>query len=200
MIRINLLPVKQLKAEISRRREIVLAVSCLTAVLFALGGLYMYQFRRVSFLERELAELRLELQQFTAKAKGVADLQQRIKEYQGKHKVIADINKKKSGPVRVMESLSASTPAALWLTQFKETGGDLTITGVAMDNQTIVEFLQALDSHPNFRNTELVETVQSDQTGVPQRRFLIRAKLLYQPPTQTAVNEAAPTLPAAKNN
>jgi type IV pilus assembly protein PilN len=200
MIRINLLPVKQLKAEVSRRREVVLVVSSLATVLFALGSLYAYQFRQVSLLEHELADLRAELQQFNVKAKDVADLQHRIQEFQGKHKVIEDINKKKSGPVRVMENLSAATPAALWLTQFKETGGDLTITGVAMDNQTIADFLKALGSHANFRGTELVETVQSDQAGVLQRRFLIRAKLLYQTPTQTSANNAAPIVPAVKSN
>jgi len=201
MIRINLLPVKQLKAEVSRRRELVLVVSCLATVLFSLGGLYAYQFRQVSLLENELVDLRTDLQQSNVKAKGVADLQSKIKEFQGKHKVIEDINKKKAGPVRVMESLSVATPPALWLTQFKETGGDLTITGVAMDNQSIADFLKSLGSHANFRDTELVETVQSDQSGLPQRRFLIRSKLLYQPSTRTAVNNPSHTLlPTIKSN
>ena len=200
MIRINLLPVKELKAEVSRRREIVLGLSCLATVLLALVGLYAYQSRQVSNLEQELAGLRADLAKLNIQAKGVADLNNRIKEYQGKHQVITDINKKKAGPVRVMESLSASTPTALWLTQFKETGGDLTITGVAMDNQTIADFLKALGSHANFRNTELVETVQNDQPGLPQRRFLIRSKLLYQPPTQTAANNSTTNSTVTKSN
>jgi type IV pilus assembly protein PilN len=200
MIRINLLPVKELKAEVSRRRELVLGLSCLATVLLALGGLYAYQSRQISNFEQELAALRADLAKLNIQAKGVSELNNRIKEFQGKHQVITDINKKKSGPVRVMDSLSASTPTALWLTQFKETGGDLTITGVAMDNQTIADFLKALSSHANFRETELVETVQSDQPGMPQRRFLIRSKLLYQPPTQTVANNSTTNSAASKSN
>lgn len=201
MIRINLLPVKELKAEVSRRRETFLGVSSLVIVLLALAALYGYQAMQVSSLEKDLADARAELQQLVAKAKSVTELQARIAEFQGKHKVIEDINKKKAGPVRIMENLSASTPTALWLTQFRETGGDLTITGVAMDNQTIADFLKSLASHANFRNTELVETVQTDQAGMPPRRFLIKSKLLYQPPPQTAAaNTATPAPVAAKRN
>jgi len=200
MIRINLLPVKELKAEVSRRREIVLGISCLGLTLLSLALLYGYQLHQKSRLEKEIAVLQAELQEFTVKAKGVTELQNRIKELEGKHKVIDEINKKKSGPVRVMENLSAATPAALWLTQFKETGGDLTITGLAMDNQTIAEFLKSLAAHDNFRDTELVETAQTEQTGLPPRRFLIKSRLLYQPSARPAADNRASAAPTARTN
>jgi type IV pilus assembly protein PilN len=89
----------------------------------------------------------------------------------------------------------------LWLTEFKETGGNLTITGVAVDNQTIAEFLKALASHAYFNNTELVETTQNQQAGLPPRRFLIKAQLNYQPnvsPTSAVKPVKAPV--AIKDN
>ena len=201
MIRINLLPVKELKAEVVRRRELMIGgVSlALTGVLLLL--VYAYQWRQASALQSELDELQKELQVLNVKAKDVAELQKKIKEFAGKNKVIDDINKKKSGPVRVMESLAAATPSALWLTEFKETGGNLTITGVAVDNQTIAEFLKALASHAYFNNTELVETTQNQQAGLPPRRFLIKAQLNYQPnvsPTNAVKPVKAPV--AIKDN
>jgi type IV pilus assembly protein PilN len=180
MIRINLLPVKELKAEVSRRREMMLGALCLGVTLASIAGLYIAQYSRIAGLENELESLRTELASLNVKAKGVADLEAKIKEVKGKHQVIEDINKKKAGPVRVMQSLSAATPRALWLTQFKETGGNLTITGVATDNQTIAEFLKALGTHAYFKDTELVETTQTDQ-GVAPKRFSIKSRLQYQP-------------------
>jgi type IV pilus assembly protein PilN len=181
MIRINLLPVKEIKAEVGRRREITLGALCLGATLAVIVAVYVVQFGRVSALERELEALRTELTTLTKQAKGVTELEAKIKEVKGKHQVIEEINKKKAGPVRVMQSLSSATPTTLWLTQFKETAGSLTITGVASDNQTIAEFLKSLSTHPYFQDTELVETTQTDQAGLPPRRFLIKSKLLYQP-------------------
>ena len=151
----------------------------LTGVLLLL--VYAYQWRQASALQSELDDLQKELQVLNVKAKDVAELQRKIKEFAGKNKVIDDINKKKSGPVRVMESLAIATPSALWLTEFKETGGNLTITGVAADNQTIAEFLKALAAHAYFNNTELVEITQNQQAGMPPRRFLIKSRLNYQP-------------------
>ena len=195
MIRINLLPVKELKAEVSRRREIMLGVFCLATAIVLILGVYLYQFHRVSVLEHELADLRMELRVLNVKVKDVAYLKDKIKEYESKHTVLENINKKKAGPVRVMESLSAATPTALWLTEFKEIGGNVTITGVAVDNQTIAEFLKALGSYAFFKETELVETIQSEQTGMPPRRFSIKLKLLYQPLTQPATSGKATSEP-----
>lgn len=194
MIRINLLPVKELKAEVSRRRELMIGTICLAVTVVSILAVYLYQLHRTSLLEKELADLQSELQVFNGKAKEVGSLQSKIKEFQSKHQVLQSINKKKSGPLGVMESLSAATPSALWLTEFRETGGTVTITGVAVDNQTIAEFLKALGSYPFFKETELVETTQSEQTGMPPRRFSIKSKLLYQPVTQPA-GKAVATAP-----
>lgn len=180
MIRINLLPVKEIKAEVSRRRELTLGGLCLGLSLITIAGMYIVQYSRISALENELEGLRAELATLNVKAKGVADLEAKIKEVKSKHQVIEDIDRKKAGPVRVMQSLSAATPVALWLTQFKETAGNLTITGVATDNQTIAEFLKALSTHSYFKETELVETTQTDQAAAP-KRFSIKSRLQYQP-------------------
>ncbi|MGB7949451.1 MAG: PilN domain-containing protein [Candidatus Binatia bacterium] len=200
MIRINLLPVKELKQEIVRRRELMIGVLSLALTGALVLGVYGYQWRQVSGLETELDGLRKELQVLNVKAKNVVELQKKIKEFSSKSKVIEDINKKKSGPVRVMESLSAATPNALWLTEFKETGGNLAITGVAADNQTIAEFLKALSSHAYFNNTELVETTQNQQAGMPPRKFLIRSRLTYQPNSSMPTGDKSVANPARKDN
>jgi type IV pilus assembly protein PilN len=195
MIRINLLPIKELKAEVVRRRELSIAGLALGLTAVLILGVFVYQWRQAAALEKELEEIRTELVVLNTKAKDVAELQKKIKEFSGKNQVIEDINKKKAGPVRVMESLSVATPNALWLTEFKEIGGDLTITGVAADNVTIAEFLKALASYAYFSNTELVETTQTDQTGMPPRRFLIKSRLSYQPKVP-AVPQKSPKAPA----
>ena len=197
MIRINLLPVKELKAEVGRRREVMIATVSLVVTVAAILGLYLYQLNRASTLEKELAELRSELQVFNRKVKEVALIQSKIKENQSKLQVLESINKKKAGPTGVMESLSAATPGSLWLTEFRETGGNVTITGVAVDNQTIAEFLKTLGSYAFFKETELVEITQSEQAGMPPRRFAIKSKLVYPPPAEPAPSDKAAPTPAA---
>ena len=97
MIRINLLPIKQREAEVSRRREITIGAAILGITLLALGSIYLLQSFQLSGLETELSQLRGELEALNSKLKEIGDLQNKIKEVKGKNKVIDDLKKKKSG-------------------------------------------------------------------------------------------------------
>lgn len=182
MIRINLLPVKQIKAEFSRRQELLIAGATLGVTLILIIGHYLFQSYRLSSQQKELAGLQSEIQTLIAKVKGVEDLEGKIKDLKGKYQVIEELNKKKTGPVRVMESLSSATPPKLWLTQFRETGGNVTLDGLAIDHQTIADFLKALSSSAYFKNVDLIETTQIQQDGVSLKKFSLKATLVYEPP------------------
>lgn len=197
MIRINLLPVRQIRAEFGRRQQ--LAIACIaigiTAVLAV--GVHLWQWKRLSNLESERDELQKEIVSLNAKVKKVGDERKQISDLRAKKKVIDELTTKKSGPVRVMESLSTATPARLWLSEFRETGGSLAMTGMAVDNQTIAEFLKALAASGYFKDVELVETTQAEQDGVSLKKFSIKSSLVYQLPASPAVEKAG-AAPAVK--
>ena len=180
MIRINLLPVKELKAEVSRRHDLVIGAVALGLTIVALGGLYFYQSHRVSTLNNELVGLNGDIEALNVKVKQVSQLQDKIKEFKGKNRIIEDLEKKKVGPGRVMESLSAAAPPSLWLTEFKDTGGNLIINGQAMDNQTVADFLKALASSSYFKDVELLETTQGGPGAGSYKKFSIKSVVSYQ--------------------
>jgi type IV pilus assembly protein PilN len=195
MIRINLLPVKEIEAEVTRRQELLFAGLLLGGMLAVLGGLYWFQTHKISGLEKDLQDIRQEIIKLNAEIKEVAELQKKVAEFKGKHKVIEELRDKRTGPVQVMESLVSVTPARLWLTDFKEFGGHLTLAGMAVDNQTIADFLKALAAQPYFRDVELIESVQTDRQGLPFKRFTIKSNLLYRTP---AAAPQPPAQPAGK--
>jgi type IV pilus assembly protein PilN len=182
MIRVNLLPVKELKAESSRRRDLIIGGLTLGLTALILVGVYFYQSYRRSNLGNELAGLRKEIDALNVKVKEIGDLQIKIKDFASKHKVIDDLNQKKTGPVKVMESLSAATPATLELTEFKETNGSSDIRGLARDNQTVADFLNTLATSGQFKDVELIESIQADEKSGPYKKFAIRARVLYRAP------------------
>jgi type IV pilus assembly protein PilN len=182
MIRINLLPVKALRAEVTRRREIVIGAVVLGAVLALLIGTHIYQALELSGLQTELASLRADLQALNVKIKEVGDLQNKIKDLRSKNKIIENLNKKKSGPVLVMENLSSATPNSLWLTDLRESSGNVTMNGLAVDNQTIADFMKAIALSKHFNNVELVETTQGAGPTASLKKFSIRTGVLYRSP------------------
>src|SRR5713226_5257907 len=137
MIRINLLPVREIKAEIGRRQDLLVGGVSLGLTLTLVLAVYLFQFYRVSGLENELAGIRKEIEALNAQTKEVAQLEKKVSEVKEKLKAIDGLSGKKTVPVQVIESLSSTVPPRLWLTEFKETGGSLSITGQAVDNQTI---------------------------------------------------------------
>jgi type IV pilus assembly protein PilN len=193
MIHINLLPVRELVAGVRRRRELTVGAIVVGVAALILAGLFSYQVYALTTLNKELTTLRTDIQALNVKVKEVGELQTRIKEFNSKHKVIADLNRKKSGPVGVMESLSVATPSRLWLTEFKEIGGKLTISGLAADNQTVADFLKSLATTVYFRDVELVETTQGQEAGA-FKKFTIRTALYYLP--QPATGKKTATAPA----
>ena len=193
MIRINLLPIKELQAEVTRRREIVVGSLVLGFALLILLGSYLYQSYQLSSLEKELAGLRTELQVLNAKVKEVADLQVKIKDLRGKQKIIEDLNNKKSGPVLVMASLSQATPASLWLTDLREGGGNVTMNGLATDNETVANFMRSLATSKHFVNIELIETTQGAGPTAALKKFAIKARVVYRPPPPPPADTKATT-------
>lgn len=185
MIRVNLLPVKQIRAEVSRRRDLIIGGTALGLTALIILGAYLYQSYRISKLQNELTATRDEIKVLDVKVKEFGELQKKIKEFESKHKIIEDLNQRKAGPVRVMESLSAATPAALWLTEFKETGGKLVITGLAVDNQTVADFLKTLATFRYFRDVELVETTEGGPGSGPLKKFSLKSLISYQLPATT---------------
>lgn len=186
MIRINLLPVRELKAEVARRQELTIGVMCFVLTGIVMGAFHIIQSSRLSSHEKELAGLTNEIKTLNAQAKGVTNLKKEIGVLKEKLKVIDVLGKKKTGPARVMESLSSAMPPRLWITEFKETGGNLSISGMAVDNQTIAGFLKALAASPYFENVELGETTQVEKDKQPNlKKFVMRSKLLYRLPDPT---------------
>lgn len=201
MIRINLLPVKELTAEVGRRQQLVIGGLAVIVTVALLVFLYFTQFYRLYSLRTEADGLKKELEVLSVQLKEVGDLQQKVKALEQKIKVIDDLGKKKVGPVKVMESLSLATPSRLWLTEFRESGGNLTINGLAVDNQTVADFLKSLSTFAYFNNAELVETTRVDLEGIPLQKFSIKSQLLYQlpsasPPQSPASPQKAGASPA----
>ncbi|MFN8625439.1 MAG: PilN domain-containing protein [Candidatus Binatia bacterium] len=186
MIRINLLPTKEAQRAFDRRQQLSLAaLGFLMAVLFMVVP-YMLQTRRLTNLDNEISQLRTELAKLDEQTREVRDLDKKRAELEAKLKVIDDLKQKRVGPVHIIEDLSTATPEKLWLVEFADVNALATITGLALDNQTIATFMRQLQSSKYFFDVDLVETSQSEALRAPAggegarfKKFIVKAHVDY---------------------
>ena len=206
MIRVNLLPVKEAQRALGRRQQLSVALLSICVALLVMVIPYVLQGRRMAQLDREVAQLRSEIERYNAQTREVHDLEKKRTELQAKLKVIEDLKQKRVGPVRMLEDLGSATPQKLWLVNFNEANGQATITGMALDNQTIAAFMRALQGSPYFFDVDLVETSQSEpvrgalgsDTGMIFKKFIVKAQLDYLGKGGKAQPTAGPTPAAGK--
>lgn len=179
MIRINLLPVREVEREAGRRQETRLVYLSAVLVLVVLAGVEVASRMRLAPLKKEYAKLQSDIVALDKKSEQLAKLETERKDLEEKLKTIATLEAKKVGPVNVLADLSDAAPEQVWLLEFKESGGLATISGLGLDDQTIANFMRTLDASPYFADVDLVETAQSELEGVQLKRFVVNARLSY---------------------
>ena len=179
MIRINLLPLREVEREAGRRRETRLVYLALAFVLVVLAGIEVVSRSQLSPLLATQAKLKTEITVLEKKTTEYTKLDGERQDLEEKLKTIASLEAKKGGPVGVLSDLSDSAPEQVWLLEFREIGGLATISGLGLDDQTIANFMRQLSKSRYFDGVDLVETMQSEQDGVQLKRFVINARLSY---------------------
>jgi type IV pilus assembly protein PilN len=178
MIRINLLGDDTV---IDHTGKIV-ALSFLASIAVLIVGcvlLYSWSSDKLSGLQAESKRLETRLAELRETTKEVRDLEAKKTEIASKLEVMAKLKRAKPGPVRVLDDLNLAIPDRAWLSQFKEKGGNLLITGTALDNETIATFMQNLERSAYFKTVDLGETVQTNRHGVKVKTFSLKSMISY---------------------
>jgi len=187
MIRINLLPLREAERAVGRRNQMSLVALGATISALIMIVPYMIQGRQMAGLESEIRDTQDEIQIYNKKVAEVRDLERVRTDVQAKLQVVRDLNDKRVGPARVLHDLSVATPENLWLLDFNEGNGNATLTGMALDNETIARFMRQLSASKYFVAVDLVETQRRTATkrpknsGVPLSftRFIVKATIDY---------------------
>lgn len=190
MIRINLLPIKTSRRQEAVKGELVMAGVAAGAVLVVLLGLQFVLTSRVGTIEAENAVLNTELKQLEASVKDVENLEQMKADVMKKLGVIKRLKANKSGPVHMLDQLSQATPEKLQLQSLDERDGRIELTGIAVSNEVISQFLSNLERSEYFTDVFLNEIDQSDKDGVKLKDFSITARLVVPGAEADAAPEA----------
>ncbi|MEZ4600216.1 MAG: PilN domain-containing protein [Syntrophotaleaceae bacterium] len=190
MIRINLLPVRaaQKKARLQGQLAVVGLALIATGVVCAM--LYASMAVRISSQKKDITRIEKEIDSLKKVIGEVATIKQLQKEYQSKLDVLEELKHKKTGPVHLLDELSRVLPEKLWLEDFKETAGSISIKGIGLNEATVARFMRDLETSPYYQGVELQVTEQTtEKSGLKLQKFDLTCQVQRPAsPTATASN------------
>ncbi|MDD5761647.1 MAG: PilN domain-containing protein [bacterium] len=163
MIRINLVRGKRKK-----RREFNVGSAWIALPLVVLAGTLYFHTTvsgRISKLNADIGKANADIARLKNEIGEVEKFKARKAELQKKVDIISNLQKGRTGPVRYFEALSAAIPEKCWIDTLSVKDERVTISGVALNNYTIANFMTALGQTGRFRDVALGTAEQTTVRG-----------------------------------
>jgi type IV pilus assembly protein PilN len=173
MIKVNLLPIKELM-----RKQMLIQHAIIGAIPIILAAIIIVMFNfsvsaRIKRLDAEIKVSRNEITKLDRVIGRIDKLKKDKKELEERLIVIDKLNKNRSIPVHILDELSKNIPEKLWINSLSQSGSKLTLKGVGLDNETIVNFIKNLKKSKYLDSVELTVTQHFVQEGFKLKKFEI---------------------------
>jgi len=161
MIRINLFPFRAARIKENIRRQVTVYLLSVIFLIAVMSYYFLDLNGKVKSLQGDQNAKEKELASFKDINIKIGKLKKTIAEVEVKLKTIKGLEKGKTGPVKLLDDIATSVPKdKLWLTTLREEKGVLTLVGTAMDNETVADFMNRLESTVSLKSVQLVRTKQ----------------------------------------
>jgi type IV pilus assembly protein PilN len=186
LIRINLLSVDRerakRKAKFQVGQKVTVACSLILVVAALVVGWWFWSLQRDSAnLDQQIADAERETQRLQSVIQQVAQFEARRAQLQQRVTLIEELRKGQTGPVHLLDQISKALPEAMWLTDLRQAGNDVTLEGRCTSLNSLSDFVSGLEASNLFeRPVEIVDSrVEAATTSTPELiRFSVRAKQL----------------------
>ncbi|MBN4065677.1 PilN domain-containing protein, partial [Desulfocapsa sp. AH-315-G09] len=140
MLRINLLPIRQLKKRAKARNQISIFITLLAFICLILGAVGFLQISKIKSIETSIAKLSAEKQTYAPILAEMKRLEQAKKDYENKTSIIKQLKRDSATTVHILDEVAKNVDSKrMWLKSLKQQGASLSLTGIALDNRTIAQ-------------------------------------------------------------
>lgn len=159
MVRINLLPVREIKRRLQAKQQVTffaLAILCLLVLLGVVGFLQMSKANR---MQQELTNIKQEKQRFAKVLKQIKQLEKDKDLLEKQIDIIHTLKAESSLTVHILDEVANRTPSKrMWLSSLSQTGNTLKLKGMALDNRTIAGYMEKLKDSLYIKTVNLANS------------------------------------------
>ena len=178
MIKINLLLTRKEKKKVGVRKEFVILIVAVGLLLILLAALNWKIGKEKEDMVAQISETKKEIARYKSLAVEVTKAKEAQKVLQDKLNIINSLRKGKETPVRVLDEISVDKPEKLQLELMKKEGLKLAIEGIALDDETIVQFMTNLKKSKLFKNVDLIVSEQIEQNKIKLKKFILSCEII----------------------
>ncbi|MDY0189329.1 MAG: PilN domain-containing protein [Desulfuromonas sp.] len=171
MIRINLLPVKAAQKKVQLRNQLIVTILTILLVIVCCSVVYTSIQSDIADVKQQIKENNHEISKLKKKIGEVNKFKKLQEELKNKLDVLAALKAAKSGPVHLMDDLIESLPAKLWITEFKDKGGSISMAGVGLSEEDVANFMTQLEKSPYYQGVTLKVTKQKVTNELKLQNF-----------------------------
>lgn len=177
MIRINLLPHREIKRKARKQQFFVHAGMCLAlaaVVAFALHLTYQGHVDNQTARNQYIKDRNAELDKQIAEIK---TLQQQINSLLSRKQVIESLQEHRSETVRLFNEMIARLPDGVFIKTVKQTGQALTFTGFSQSNARVSTLMRNIESSDLLGSPQLVEVKSSTLNNRRVSEFTLKVDI-----------------------
>ena len=182
MIKINLLPYREEQKKVLAIQQVIIAAIPLLISIFVIGFFWCSTKSDIARAENEITRLKIEIKKQESTLKKIDAFKKKKATLTKKMDVIKTLQNGKSGPVHMLDDLAINLPGRLWLTSLKQKKMHVEISGKALDNISISNYMINIEKSPYFNNVDLkqikTETKRGPK-GIQLKKFVITTSTSY---------------------
>jgi len=185
MLKINLLPVRQLKKRAKAKKQLFGMFLLFVLVLALLAATGVLQAQKISGLQTDITVLQKEKDSYKPTLAKIAKLKTDREELIRKTEIIKKLRTDSSLTVRTLDEVANRIDnQRMWLDSLNQQGSSLRLSGVALDNQTIAQFMDNLKESPFVQDVTLASSSLKIVSGRNLKSFDLNCVVAQ--PTQAA--------------
>ncbi len=182
MIRINLLPHREL-ARAARRRQfnILLGIAVAAGVAIVIVGHTVIASRqaaqdaRNAYLEQEIAKLDAQIGE-------IKKIREQTQALLARKQVVETLQSNRTEVVHLFDQMIRVLPDGLYLKSFKQVGDTITITGYTQSSARVSTLMRNLEASPWFDSARLVEIKAVNVNNLRANEFVLSVHQTRQTP------------------
>ena len=174
MIRINLLPFRAARKKENIRRQVSIFM---LSLVFLLIIFFYYNFslsKKVDSLNAKIKQTKTELAKYNKINDEIAQIKKKLNNLKKKMAVMKTLEANRFEPTRLLDTMTqVVVPKRMWFTRLESRGENVKISGVALDNKTVADFMVRLEDCGLFKEVDLNTLKRAKSTSADLKTFAI---------------------------